>query len=121
MAWHNPASAVSTCNTNASPSPPRPTSPANTIKINNTAPYTGKKKKERKNTECLLERANDLIVDCVSMSECFTKLPTRVERRSEEGRRGRRRSVKRKKKTVREKERARVMGGVRGGGKKKKK
>lgn len=34
--------------------------------------------------ECLLERANDLIVDCVSMSECLTKLPTRVERRREE-------------------------------------
>lgn len=30
-------------------------------------------------TECLLERANDLIVDCVSMSECLTKLPTRAE------------------------------------------
>lgn len=27
----------------------------------------------------LLEKANDLIVDCVSMSECSTKLPTRVE------------------------------------------
>lgn len=34
--------------------------------------------------ECLLERANDLIVDCVSMSECLAKLPTRVERRREE-------------------------------------
>lgn len=41
--------------------------------------------------ECLLERANDLIVDCVSMSECLTKLPTRVERRREEGREERRR------------------------------
>lgn len=30
----------------------------------------------------MFERANDLIVDCVSMSECFAKLPTRVEHRS---------------------------------------
>lgn len=42
-------------------------------------------KEKKKNThthtqaECLLERANDLIVDCVSMSECSAKLPTRVE------------------------------------------
>lgn len=43
-------------------------------------------------------------------------MPTRVERRSEEGRRGRRRSVKGKE---RERERKRVgVGGVRGGEKK---
>lgn len=52
--------------------------------------------------ECLLERANDLIVDCVSMSECLTKLPTRVECRREWGGRGvvaekERRGVKKKK------------------------
>lgn len=49
------------------------------------------------------------------MSECFTKLPTRVEHRSEEGRRGRR-SVKGKKE--REKE-SKGGGGVRGGEEKK--
>lgn len=39
--------------------------------------------------ECLLERANYLIVDCISMSEYLAKLPTRVEHRRTEGGEGR--------------------------------